>query len=176
MNGLSVEFCKVKFGNPFVLPSGIITEIPQHDRAVKAGAGAVTLKSVTAKYREGNPLPRMWKYDCGMLNSVGLRNPGIDKAVIEIDDFIKKYRQKTVIIVSLFSTKVAEFAALVEKVVPLNPQFIELNLSCPNTTDELGQSLGMEKGGAGKVVRAVKKISGKIPILAKLTPNVKDMD
>src|SRR3990167_10551808 len=107
MNGLSVEFCKVKFGNPFVLPSGIITEIPSHDRAVKAGAGAVTLKSVTALPREGNPLPRLWKYDHGMLNSVGLRNPGIDKAVLEIKDFLSLYRKKAVIITSLFSTKVA---------------------------------------------------------------------
>ena len=175
MNGLSVEFCKVKFGNPFVLPSGIITEIPSHDRAVKAGAGAVTLKSVTALPREGNPLPRLWKYDHGMLNSVGLRNPGIDKAVVEIRDFIANHSDKTVVIVSLFSTKVAEFVSLVENIVPLKPQFIELNLSCPNTEDELGKSLGMEKGGAGQVVRAVKKASGKIPVLAKLSPNVSDI-
>src|SRR3989344_9037881 len=121
MNGLSVEFCKVKFGNPFVLPSGIITEIPSHDRAVKAGAGAVTLKSVTALPREGNPLPRLWKYDHGMLNSVGLRNPGIDKAVVEIRDFIANHSDKTVVIVSLFSTKVAEFVSLVENIVPLKP-------------------------------------------------------
>src|SRR3990167_8806271 len=114
MNILEITFCGVKFNNPFVLPSGIITEIPQHDRAVKAGAGAVTLKSVTFAHREGNSLPRLWKYDHGMLNSVGLRNTGIDKAVVEIKDFIKNYHDKSVIIISLFSTKVSEFVSLVE--------------------------------------------------------------
>src|SRR3989338_4921821 len=168
MDKLQVSFCCVTFSNPYVLPSGIITEIPDHKRAADAGVGAVTLKSVTYAKREGNPLPRMWKYDCGMLNSVGLRNPGIEKAVLELKDFIKNHQSKTVIIVSLFSTKVAEFVTLVEKVVPLKPQFIELNLSCPNTEDELGRSLGMDKGGAGQVVKAVKKVSGKMPILAKL--------
>src|SRR3990167_1139714 len=110
MNGLSVEFCKVKFGNPFVLPSGIITEIPSHDRAVKAGAGAVTLKSVTALPREGNPLPRLWKYDHGILNSVGLRNPGIDKAVSEWSEFIKA--TKIPVIVSVFAVNVPDFVHL----------------------------------------------------------------
>lgn len=175
MSSLKVEFCGIDFSNPLVLPSGIITEIPDHKKAVDAGVGAVTLKSVTYAKREGNPLPRMWKYDCGMLNSVGLRNPGIEKAVIEIKDFIKDYRQKTVIIVSLYSTKVVEFVTLVKEIVPLKPDFIELNLSCPNTEDELGRSLGMEKGGAGEVVKAVKKVSGKMPILAKLSPNVTDI-
>ncbi|OGG03995.1 hypothetical protein A2W14_06080, partial [Candidatus Gottesmanbacteria bacterium RBG_16_37_8] len=175
MADLSVKYCSVNFSNPFVLPSGIITEIPDHKRAVNAGAGAVTLKSVTFAHREGNPLPHLWKYDCGMLNSVGLKNPGIDKAVLEIKDFINLHHKKVVIIPSLFSTKVAEFVTLVEKVVPLKPQFIELNLSCPNTEDELGRSLGMDKGGAGEVLKAVKKVSGKIPILAKLSPNVRDI-
>ena len=175
MSDLSIEYCEVSFTNPFILPSGIITEIPDHKRAVSAGAGGVTLKSVTFAHREGNPLPRLWKYDHGMLNSVGLRNPGIEKAVQEIGEFIKLHQGKSVIIPSLFSTKVSEFVTLVEKIVPLKPDFIELNLSCPNTEDELGRSLGMDKGGAGQVIKAVKRISGKIPILAKLSPNVKDI-
>lgn len=172
MVDLTVKFIDVDFSNPLILPSGIITEIPEHKRAIEAGVGGVTLKSITKERREGNPLPRLWKYECGLLNSVGLRNPGIEKAPQEVKEFLKNYKDKTPIIVSLFSTKVAEFTELVEKIVPLNPSFIELNLSCPNTVDELGNSLGMEEGAAGKVVAAVKKVSGKIPILAKLSPNV----
>lgn len=175
MLDISVKYCGVNFTNPFILPSGIITEIPSHNRAVKAGAGGIALKSVTKAYREGNPLPRMWKYDHGMLNSVGLRNPGIDKAAEEIRAFIKEWGKQSVVIPSLFSTKVAEFVEIVGKIVALKPEFIELNLSCPNTEDELGQSLGMDKGGAGEVIKAVKKVSGKIPILAKVSPNVKDI-
>ena len=176
MADLSLKYCGVSFTNPFVLPSGIITEIAQHDRAIKAGAGCVTLKSVTKNFREGNPLPRMWKYDNGMLNSVGLRNPGIEKAAEEIGEFLNLHNKSSVIIPSLFSTKVSEFVELVEKIVPLNPDMIELNLSCPNTEDELGRSLGMDKGGAGEVVKAVKKVTARIPVLAKLSPNVADID
>lgn len=174
MADLSVDFCGIHFSNPFVLPSGIITEIPEHKRAIDAGAGGVTLKSLTKEKREGNPLPRVWKYECGMLNSVGLRNAGIEKGSQEIDIFLKE-NKKVPIIVSLFATKVKEFLLLVEKIVPLSPDAIELNLSCPNVDDEFGKSLGMDKGAAEMIVKEVKNISGKIPILAKLSPNVFDI-
>ncbi len=175
MLDLSVKFCGTTFLNPFVLPSGIITEIPEHKKAVNAGVGGVTLKSITKEKREGNPLPRMWKYEHGMLNSVGLRNPGIERGIVEVKRFLDEFKKEVPIIVSLFSTKVMEFVELVEKIVPLDPEFIELNLSCPNTIDELGKSLELEEGAAGKVVKAVKKVSGKIPILAKLSPNVAEI-
>jgi dihydroorotate dehydrogenase len=84
MNDISIDYCGVKFTNPFVLPSGIITEVKDHVRAIDAGVGGVTLKSLTYEKREGNPLPRMWKYDHGMINSVGLRNAGIEKGSQEI--------------------------------------------------------------------------------------------
>lgn len=134
----------------------------------------MTLKSLTFEKREGNPLPRVWKYDCGMINSVGLRNAGIEDGSREIGEFLKS-NKNTPVIVSLFATKVKEFLYLVEKIVPLSPQFIELNLSCPNVDDEFGKPLGMEKGAAGKIVKQVKKISEKIPVLAKLSPNVNDI-
>ncbi len=173
MNKLSVSYCDKVFINPFVLPSGIITEIFAHKRAIDAGAGGVTLKSVTKEPRSGNALPRMWKYDHGMLNSVGLRNPGITQAVIEIEKFLLDHKHSpSQVIVSLFATKVVEFVELVQQVVPLKPPFIELNLSCPNTVDEMGNALGMSREAAGKVVSAVKKVSESIPIIAKLSPNV----
>lgn len=171
MADLSVTYSGVHFSNPFVLPSGIITEIPEHKKAIDAGVGGVALKSLTFEKREGNPLPRVWKYDCGMINSVGLRNAGIEKGSEEIGEFLKEHKEIP-IIVSLFATKVKEFLYLVEKVVPLNPAFIELNLSCSNVDDEFGKPLGMETGAAGMIVSEVKKKSGKIPLLAKLSPNV----
>lgn len=174
MADLSIKFSGVDFDNPFILPSGIITEIPEHKRAIEAGTGGITLKSLTFEKREGNPLPRVWKFDCGMINSVGLRNAGIEKGTEEIKVFLQEYKNIP-IIVSLFATRIKEFLSLVEKIVPLKPHFIELNLSCPNVDDEFGKPLGMEKGAAGEIVRAVKKISGKIPVLAKLSPNVNDI-
>lgn len=174
MADISINFCDVTFPNPFVLPSGIITEIPEHKKAIEAGAGGVTLKSITYEKREGNPIPRVWKYDCGMLNSVGLRNPGIDTGVKEVAKFLKE-NKKIPIIVSLFSTKIKEFSFMVEKILPLFPLFIELNISCPNVEDDFGKPLGLERGAAAKVVTEVKKVSGKIPVIAKLTPNVSDI-
>ena len=174
MADIRIKFCGVDFDNPFILPSGIITEIPEHKRAIDNGVGGVTLKSLTFEKREGNPLPRVWKFDCGMINSVGLRNAGIEKGSDEIKTFLDE-NKGIPIIVSLFATKIKEFLLLVEKIVPLNPSFIELNLSCPNVDDEFGKSLGMEKGAAGEIVKSVKKISGKVPILAKLSPNVNDI-
>jgi dihydroorotate dehydrogenase (NAD+) catalytic subunit len=174
MAKLNVKFCDISFANPFVLPSGIIANIPEHKKAINAGVGGVTLKSLTLCKREGNPFPRVWKYDCGMINSVGLVNSGIEKGAEEIRLFLKE-NPKTPITVSLFATKIDEFCRLIEKIVPLKPNFIELNLSCPNVEDEFGKPLGMEKGAAGKIVKQVKRISAKIPILAKLSPNVSDI-
>jgi len=87
-----------------VLPSGIITETAEHQRAVEAGFGAVTLKSFTFERREGNPLPRLWKYDCGLLNSVGLRNAGIEEGTKEAGEFIKIHAN-CLIFVSFFVFK-----------------------------------------------------------------------
>lgn len=174
MADLSITYCGVNFSNPFILPSGIITKIPEHKRAVEAGAGGVTLKSLTYERREGNPLPRVCKYDCGMLNSVGLRNAGIEKGSREIAHFIRENKDVPVI-VSLFATKIKEFEYLIDKITPQKPHFIELNLSCPNVEDEFGKSLGMEKGASGEVIKAAKKHSGTIPLLAKLSPNVSNI-
>jgi len=176
MAELKIEFLGINFPNPFILPSGIINEISEHKRAIEAGAGGVTLKSLTYKRREGNPLPRVWKYDCGVINSVGLRNAGIINGSKEIANFLEENKNKgTPIIVSLFATKIKEFLFLVEKIVTIKPHFIELNLSCPNVEDEFGECLGMSSKVANKVIKEVKKISSDIPILAKLSPNVSNI-
>ncbi len=174
MGKLNTDFCKVKFSNPFVLPSGIITEIADHKRAVDAGVGGVTLKSITVEKRDGNPIPRVWSYGSGMINSVGLINHGIERASEEVKIFLRE-NKTTPIIVSLFGTKVNEFARLVDRIASLKPKFIELNLSCPNVEDEFGKPIAMEKGASARVVREVKKHSGKVPVLAKLSPNVSNI-
>lgn len=90
MANLKVEFCGVTFPNPLILPSGIAQEIPKdHQRAVDAGAGGVTLKSLTVEPRVGYPLPRVIRYEHGFLNAVGLRGPGIKEGLKLIEEFIK---------------------------------------------------------------------------------------
>jgi dihydroorotate dehydrogenase (NAD+) catalytic subunit len=174
MISLSTSFLGTIFSNPLILPSGIIQEIPDHVRAIDQGIGGITLKSLTVEPREGNPLPRVWKYDHGYINSVGLRNPGIEKGVEKIGDFMKK--STVPVIVSIFAVTVADFKLLVEKVLSVKPQFIELNLSCPNTRNELGESLGMGIESTTAAVSGVREIVGdKAKLIAKLSPNVQNI-
>ena len=103
-----------------------------------------------------------------------MRNPGIDKGLKEITEF-RKGNPGNRVIVSLFATKISDFKELVEKAVGIKPEIIELNLSCPNVDMNLGQPLGMEKGAAGQIIKETKKLSGKVPLLAKLSPNVSNI-
>lgn len=174
MATLETKICDVEFQNPFILPSGILTGASSYRNAIKAGVGGVTLKSLTLKPRQGNPNPRIITYDCGVLNSVGLINPGIEKGAAETAEFFKD-NPGVPVIVSLFSDKIKEFATMVEKIAPLKPAFIELNLSCPNVESEFGKPLGMDKEVVGKIITKAKSVSAGVPLLAKLTPNVNNI-
>jgi len=174
MANLKVEFCGVTFPNPLILPSGIAQEIPKdHQRAVDAGAGGVTLKSLTVEPRVGYPLPRVIRYEHGFLNAVGLRGPGIKEGLKLIEEFI--ITSKIPVIVSIFAASVEDFSQLVSKVVTLKPSLIELNLSCPHVSSEFGKALGMGAESSRAAVKAAKKEAGKIPIIAKLTPNISNI-
>ena len=172
MGNLSIDYCGVTFPNPLVLPSGIAQEIPRdHDRMIKAGIGGVTTKSMTIEPREGNPLPRVVKYEQGFLNSVGLRGPGIERGVPLVADFITS--SPVPVIVSVFATTIKDFERFAQDFLPVmgNAMF-ELNLSCPNVEDDMGKPLGMGPQSSEATVKAVKKIMPKIPVLAKLSPNI----
>lgn len=169
---LCIDYCGVSFPNPLILPSGIAQEIPRdHDRYIKAGLGGITTKSLTIEPREGNPIPRVVKYEQGFLNSVGLRGPGLERGVPLIDEFIKT--SPVPVIVSVFATTIKDFQRLAEAFLPvIKTAMFELNLSCPNVEDDMGKPLGLGPESSRATVKAVKKIMGKIPVLAKLTPNV----
>ena len=165
----SVKLFKTQFSNPLFLPSGIINDIPGHKIAIAAGAGAVVLKSITVEKREGNPIPRVAKYNGGFINSVGLRNPGLTKAKEEVKAFIKS--TDTPVIVSVFAARISDFERLVAEIMPLKPIAIELNLSCPNVEGEFGAMLSDNKASSAEATKIAKKVSGKIPLICKLTPN-----
>lgn len=174
MQTLKVNFLGIDFGNPLIMPSGILQEVAAHYQAEKNGLGGITTKSMTMEPREGNSLPRVIKYEYGILNSVGLRNPGIKKGVGEWAKFIKA--TKIPVLASVFAVKVADFVYLAAEVEKIKPALIELNLSCPNTVDELGQPLGMGVESTGTAVRAVRKaLKKETKILAKLSPNVNNI-
>lgn len=171
---LNIKFLGIEFNNPLVMPSGILQEAAAHYQAEKNGLGGITTKSMTMEPREGNPLPRVIKYEHGILNSVGLRNPGIKKGVGEWKKFIKETRIP--VLASVFAVKVADFVYLAKEVEKIKPAMIELNLSCPNTVDELGEPLGMGVESTAAAVRAVRKaLKKETKILAKLSPNVNNI-
>jgi len=170
---LSISLFGKKLKNPLFLPSGIVNEIADHRLAVEAGVGCLVLKSITLEKREGNPLPRVIKFDSGFINSVGLRNPGLFEAKRQIKEFLKKHTTPTII--SVFATLVSDFQKLVDELVELSPFAIELNLSCPNVFDEFGQMLSTKTKMVYQVVKAVKKESKNIPIICKLSPNVENI-
>ncbi len=166
MADLSVDFCQIKFNNPLVLPSGIIQEIPDHIRALQAGAGGITLKTLTPLPREGNPIPRVARYNHGVVNSVGFRNPGIEKGLVLVKEFLKI--ASVPVIVSIFAFDYEGYRYITKKIASVNPALIEVDISCPNLTNEFGDPIGKNKRKACKVVSIVKKEAKKIPIIVKL--------
>ena len=170
-DSLSVNFLGVTFPNPIVLPAGIAQNIPKdHEVMIKAGVGGITTKSLTPLPREGNPIPRVVKYEQGFLNSVGLKGPGMKEGKKLIKEFLKT--SPVPVLVSVFATNVKDFEEFAREFNELEPTFFELNLSCPNVEDDMGKSMGLGADSSFTVVKAVRKIMPKTKLLAKLTPNV----
>jgi len=139
-------------------------------RVVDAGAGAVVTKSVGLEPREGYPNPTVVQTECGLLNAVGLPNPGVHY----FSDEIREAKELGVpIIVSVYGFSSEEFAEAARVAVEAGADAIELNVSCPHvekTGAEIGQSPRL-------VAEIVKKVKGRVdkPVFAKLTPNVADI-
>ena len=135
--------------------------------------GAVVTKSVTLEPRYGNPLPRIAECDSGMMNSIGLQNPGIDHAVREEFPALRSVYQGPVIAnISGFSTEEYQtLAARIEEVDWIRG--IEVNISCPNV-HEGGATFGQDPVLSREITRAVKSVTSK-PVFMKLTPNVTDI-
>ncbi|OGG13026.1 hypothetical protein A2773_00250 [Candidatus Gottesmanbacteria bacterium RIFCSPHIGHO2_01_FULL_39_10] len=169
MTNLATTFCSITFPNPFILPSGIITEIPAHKKAEESGAGGITTKSLTVEKREGYPIPRIIRFDQGFLNSVGFRGPGIKAGKDQVKNLIKSV--KVPVIASIFSTRLTEIEILAKEIASISPSLIELDISCPHVEDEYSKALAMGEKTAYEAVKVAKKEVGKIPLIIKLSPN-----
>lgn len=174
MKTLETTFLGITFPNPLILPSGIIQEIKDHKRAITMGAGGITLKSITVEPRPGYPLPRMWKYEPGYINAVGIRNPGLEKGILQIKTFTEE--SSVPVIVSIFAASITDFRKLGQAVKAMHPSLVEINLSCPHTRNELGQALSMGAKSTFQAVHTVREEVGKkIKVLAKLSPNIQNI-
>ena len=135
--------------------------------------GTFSFKGTTKEPRFGNPTPRIAECNSGMINSVGLQNPGVDKVISEeLPKLAKVFNKPVMANVSGFS--VEEYAYTCEKINACEQVgWIEVNVSCPNVHNG-GMSFGTEPAAVEKVVKAVKSVTTK-PIIIKLSPNVTDI-
>lgn len=167
---LRTEFLGVELSSPLVLPAGVLDiSFSSLKQAADFGAGLVTSKSLTIEPRTGHEGPVVAEVEGGLLNCMGLCNPGIEKGIEEIERF--KDVSDCPAIVSLFATREEDYCSLSRQVNGSSADFIELNLSCPNVMDEFGLPLAASTGMVSRIVDAVKGVSTK-PVIAKLSPNV----
>jgi len=168
---LEVKIANLKLKNPTILASGIMGESSGSlIRVAKSGAGALVTKSIGSDVRIGYPNPTVVELECGILNSMGLPNPGIEEFGKEIED-IKGI--DIPIIGSIFGRDKEEFSMLAKRMEEYGLDAIELNLSCPHA-----RGYGLEIGGDPDLVKSITrevKRNVSIPVFPKISANVRDV-
>ena len=169
---LSVDFAGVKMKNPVTTASGTFGSGAEFKDFVDLDRlGAVTTKGVANVPWPGNPTPRIAETYGGMINAIGLQNPGIDTFLSRDIPFLKKF--DTRIIVNVCGKTKEDYIDAVEKLSDAPVDMLEINISCPNVK-EGGIAFGQKADMAEDITRAVKKVS-KHPVIMKLSPNVTDI-
>ncbi|MEK4385060.1 dihydroorotate dehydrogenase [Solibacillus sp. FSL W7-1464] len=131
--------------------------------------GAIMIKATTVEKRKGNPTPRVAETSAGMLNAIGLQNPGIEKVMAEELKFLEGY--DVPVIANVAGTEVADYVEVAERISKAsNVKALELNISCPNVKCG-GIQFGTDPETAGQLTAAVKAVSS-VPVYVKLSPNV----
>lgn len=174
MVNTKTTLCGVELTNPVIPASGTFGFGYEFNDIYDINIlGAISIKGTTKEARFGNPTPRIAECTAGLINSIGLQNPGID-AVIEkeIPKLRKVYYKPIISNISGFS--IEEYVHCCEKIDGVKDvQIIEVNISCPNV-HKGGMSFGTSPQNAEAVVKAVRKVTNK-PLFIKLTPNVTDV-
>ena len=174
MGRLKVNLCGIELDNPVIPASGTFGYGHEFAELYDMNClGTFSFKGTTMEERAGNPLPRIAEGNAGMLNAVGLQNPGVDAVIREELPKLKKVFRKPVIAnVSGFS--IGEYAEVCRR-LDSEPQvgWLEVNISCPNVHGG-GMSFGTDPKTAAEVTRAVRDVTKK-PVIVKLSPNVTDI-
>jgi len=173
-NPLSIDFCGLTLSSPIVLLSGCVgfgEEYTRIDGFSNTDVGAIVLKGTTKEPRLGNAPHRVWETPMGMLNSIGLQNPGMDKVVDEILPTLDF--SETRFIANVCGSTIEDYAEVTKRFDDSPIDAIEINISCPNIK-EGGVSFGNYPEMSAKVVAACRKSTSK-PIIAKLSPNQTDI-
>ena len=174
MVDLSVNLAGVRLDNPVIPASGTFGFGEEFKDLYDLDIlGAISFKGTTVAPRLGNPVPRIAECSSGLINSVGLQNPGLDAVISEQLPRMRSFFHKP-IIANISGFAVEEFVTLAER-LSREPQveIIEVNVSCPNVHGG-GMSFGTDPKSAAEVTREVKKVSER-PVFVKLSPNVTDI-
>jgi dihydroorotate dehydrogenase (NAD+) catalytic subunit len=173
---LRVNLCGVELRNPLVLASGVWgCSAETLIRLGREGAGAVTAKSCSLEPRRGHPNPTVLPWEAGLINAVGLANPG----AAEEREILRQAKAGLAplgvpLIASVFGHTREEFCRAVEVVAEAAPDFIELNISCPNVESEFGRPFALDPDAAARVTAAVRaRYPGRL--LVKLSPNAPEI-
>ncbi|MCA1805562.1 MAG: dihydroorotate dehydrogenase, partial [Xanthomonadaceae bacterium] len=171
---LRIDFCGMTFNSPLVLLSGCVGFGEEYTRVAgfsNRDVGAVCLKGTTGNARLGNPAHRVYETPMGMLNAIGLQNPGVDRVVdgiLPTLDF-----DETRFIANVSGSTLEEYIAVTRRFDDSPIDAIEINISCPNVK-EGGVAFGNDPDMSARVVAACRAVTRK-PLITKLSPNQTDI-
>ena len=171
---LALEFCGLKFASPIVLLSGCVgfgEEYTRIEGFSNRDAGAIVLKGTTGAARLGNPPHRVYETPAGMLNAIGLQNPGVDhvvRVILPQLDF-----SETRFIANVSGSTIEEYVEVTRRFDASPIDAIEINISCPNVK-EGGVAFGNYPDMSAQVVAACRRVTNK-PLITKLSPNQTDI-
>lgn len=166
---LSVNLAGLRLANPTMLASGILGYSTETFESIsEGGAGAIVTKSIGLMPRSGYANPTVVQVSCGLVNAMGLPNPGIDEFASEIRR--AKTALRVPLIASIYGYSEDEYALLAKKAVNAGADAVELNVSCPHVK-QTGSEIGQNPELLAATVRKVKTVVDK-PIIVKLSPNV----
>ena len=172
MADLSVNIAGVHFNNPIIAASGTIGFGREYSEFYPLSVfGGISCKGTTLKERLGNPPPRIAETPMGMLNAVGLQNPGVEHFIKYDLPWLKE--QNTVVIANVAGSTQEDYCKMVEILSETDIDMVELNISCPNVK-EGGVQFGTSCESVGAITKAVRKYCKK-PLIIKLSPNVADI-
>ena len=170
---LGVDFCGIKLKNPVTVASGTFGYGREFEEYIDLNRlGAIITKGTTLKEKLGNKAPRICEVTGGLLNSIGLQNPGVEHFLKEDLPFLRKFDTK--IIVNACGSTVEDYVELCKILNDADIDGVELNLSCPNVKEgclAFGTTYERVKG----VTEKVRKVLDRKPLIVKLTPNVTDI-
>lgn len=168
----SVNLAGVELKNPVMTASGTFGSGAEYSEFYDLGAlGAVVTKGVANVPWPGNPTPRIAETASGMLNAIGLQNPGIDVLIRRDIPFLKQFDTK--IVVNVCGKTTEDYLEVVERLSDEPVDLLEINISCPNVK-EGGIAFGQNPKAVEAITKAVKKVA-KQPVIMKLSPNVTDI-